>query len=187
MLDYSVGNVELWDEQKEEFLIVTPQIVHLEHSLAAISEWEATWEKPFFSGRDEVIKTKPEMKSYIQCMTTNKDSVDPIVYDIIMAKGLPTIDRYMNAKRTATVINKKLSSPGEQRSSEGITSELIYYWMVSFGIPFDAETWHINRLLTLITVCSLKNKPPKKMDRREQLEQQYALNEARRKKLHTSG
>ena len=44
-----------------------------------------------------------------------------------------------------------------------ITSEEIYYWMIESGVPFECEKWNINRLLTLIRICNIKNQPPKSL------------------------
>ena len=70
---------------------------------------------------------------------------------------------------------------------EVITSEVIYYWMVSLGIPFECRQWHLNKLLTLIKVCNLKNAPSKMMRGKELLNHNRQLNEARKKKLHSRG
>ena len=73
-------------------------------------------------------------------------------------------------------------------SREIITSELIYYWMVSLNIPFgECKKWHLNRLLTLIQVCEIKNGPAKKMSQRDIMKQNAAINAARRKKAGSRG
>jgi hypothetical protein len=59
--------------------------------------------------------------------------------------------------------------------------------MIAEGIPFECQKWHINRLLTLIKVCSLKNTPPKKMSKNSIMSQYKALNASRRAALGTKG
>lgn len=171
---------EFFDEVKEEFVYFPDQKLVLEHSLLSISKWEAKWKKPFL---DSEIKGT-EFLDYIRCMTVNSN-VNPLSYSRLTENQLEKIQTYIDDPKTATVIkrNKRRSSRGRKT-----TSELIYCWMFMLNIPIDCEKWHLNRLLTLIDVCSIESNPKsKKMSRREIHSQNAALNAARRAKYHTNG
>lgn len=71
-------------------------------------------------------------------------------------------------------------------NSDTITSELIYYWMIALNIPVEFEKWHLNRLITLIKICNVKNNP-KKMGKGELMRRNKAMNAARKKRLNTKG
>ena len=71
----------------------------------------------------------------------------------------------------------------EYRAGEKVT---LYYWMIALNIPFECQYWHLNRLLALIKVCSLKNQSPKKMGKND-LRRRNAINAKRRKQLHSKG
>lgn len=170
---------EGWDDEKEEFVEPKTVVLTLEHSLVSISDWEAKWCKPFLTKTD---KTDEEIIDYVKCMTLTPN-VDPDIYNYLTNKHITQIYDYINAPMTATTF----SSRNEKPSREIITSELIYYWMIALNIPTDFRTWHLNRLLTLIRVCNVKNAPPKKMSQREIMSRNAALNEARRKQFNSMG
>ena len=178
----AVEESELWDEATETFVKnpgVKEQTLQLEHSLISISKWESKWCKPFIS-KDE--KTDEETIDYIRCMTINQN-VDPSVYDHLTTDNLKDIRDYINAPMTATTVREIKSN----NSKEIVTSELIYYWMISLQIPVEFDKWHLNRLMTLIKVFNVKNTPPKKMSQRELMSRNAALNAARRKKHNSKG
>ena len=179
MLKVSIPEQELWDEKTNTFVKVPKFDLQLEHSLVSISKWESKWHKPFL-GKDE--KTPDEVLDYIRCMTLNQN-VDPTIYQWIPESVLTEISKYIEDPMTATTFNDN----SKKRNTEIITNEIIYYWMVSFNIPFECQKWHLNRLLTLIRVCSIKNQPGEKMTTREILEQNRALNQLRKAQLHTRG
>lgn len=178
MLKITIPESEQFNEETNEFITVRKTTLNLEHSLLSISKWEAKWEKPFI-GSD---KTPVQLLDYIRCMCIN--SVDERVFNYIPPDCLAEINAYIEAPMTATTIVDNTPRRGKP---EIITSELIYYWMITFNIPFECQKWHLERLLTLIRVCAIKNQNGNKMSKREVLTQNRELNEARRKALHTKG
>ena len=180
MLRIIIPSTEMWDEVNEKFVDSKEQVLQLEHSLVSLSKWESKWCKPFLSKEN---KTFEETIDYIRCMTINQHIPDE-VYNCLTGENIREINEYISAPMTATRFSNDAIGKG---SREQITSELIYYWMIALNIPFECQKWHINRLLTLIRVCNIKNQPSKKMSRREIMSRNAALNAARRKKLRTNG
>ena len=180
MLKITIPSAELWDEDKEEFVYTKEQTLQLEHSLVSLSKWESKWRKAFLSKHE---KTFEETVDYIKCMTLTQN-VNSDVYQYLTNKNIAEINRYIEAPMTATYFSDDKIG---KTSREQITSELIYYWMVALNIPFECQKWHLNRLLTLVKVCNIKNQPPKKRSRKEILSRNAALNAARRKQLNTRG
>ena len=180
MLQITIPAVELWDERKQEFVITKEQTLQLEHSLVSISKWESKWCKPFLTKQE---KTFEETLDYIKCMTITQN-VDPEVYNYLTNENIKEINEYIEAPMTATYFSDEKTN---KTSREQVTAELIYYWMIALNIPFECQNWHLNRLLTLIKVCSIKNQPPKKISRKEIMSRNAALNAARRKQLNTRG
>ena len=180
MLQITIPGIELWDESREIFTQTKEQTLQLEHSLVSLSKWESKWGKAFLSKQE---KTYEETIDYVKCMTITQN-VDPNVYNHLSKSIIDKITEYIEAPMTATYFSKEQSSGN---SREQVTSELIYYWMIALNIPFECQKWHLNRLLTLIRVCNIKNQPPKKMSKRAIMSRNAALNAARRKQLNTKG
>lgn len=172
--------VELWDEGKQEFVYFEGQTLQLEHSLASLSKWESKIGKPFLS-KDGT--TYDETLEYLKCMMLTPN-VSEETYQYLMAHKVPEIQEYINASMTATILPPNPPSRGRQ---ETVTAELIYYWMFALQIPMDCEHWHLNKLITLIGVCNVKNSPAKKRSSDEILRDQIALNEERKKKWNSKG
>ena len=175
------GSSELWDEEKQEFLPPTKDVtLQLEHSLVSLARWESKWNKAFLSRRE---KTEEETIDYIRCMTITQ-GIDPTVYHRLSPENIQQINDYIAAPMTATYFrDDKIMG----HSRETVTAELIYYWMIAMSIPFECQKWHLNKLFTLIRVCDVKSRPPKKHSRREIMKRNAALNAARRKKWNTKG
>lgn len=180
MLQIVIPEKEMFDESTSMFIQTKKEFLQLEHSLVSLSKWESKWCKPFFS-KDP--KTDEETIDYIKCMTITQN-VDPMVYTRFTDDIFSKIEKYINSPMTATTFNE---APNAPKNREVITSEIIYYWMVAQNIPFECQKWHLNRLLTLIRVCNIKNQPPKKLGRKEAMSKRSALNAARRAQFNTKG
>lgn len=177
---------QLWDETNEVF-VYRPGLkgceLNLEHSLLSVSKWESIWCKPFLAEKEKTIE---ETLSYIECMTVTPNNVDPEVYKRIPQSEYDKVIKYIDYPATATTIG---GTKGGYRKGELATSELIYYWMTACNIPFECQKWHLNRLITLIKVCEIKNDPKgqKKLSSNEIRKSNDRINEARRKALHSKG
>lgn len=172
---------EMWDEVNEEFVYAPSQKIVLKHSLLSISDWESKWRKPFLSNKE---KTVDELRDYVRCMTINRD-VDDEIYKLLSYENLKQVKEYIDNPMTATTIKNRHGRRG--RGGEDVTSELVYCWMVEYGIPFECEKWNFNRLIMLIRVCDIKNTPGKKMSQRDIMSQNHALNQMRRSKFKSRG
>ena len=179
MLQIVIRDTEFFDERDSSIEIVKGRTLQLEHSLLSISKWESIWKKPFLTKEK---KTRDEIVSYIQCMNVGQQPPDSI-YKCITSRHIKEVEAYIDDSMTATTIKNN----GKRNSRKIITSELIYFWMIQNGIPFECQKWHLNRLLTLIEICAIENGPKKKMSQNDILRRNDALNEMRKAKHRTSG
>lgn len=180
MLKIMVGEEEYYNEETEEFESVAIAELELEHSLISLSKWESHYKKPFLSSD---AKTSEEILYYVEMMV-----VSPLNPKDLLTKlsdsNVVEIQAYIESTESATTFGKMPKTPGR---GEVITSELIYYWMVAFAIPFECEFWHLNRLFALIRICNIKNAPQKKKTRAEAAIERRELNEKRKREYGTSG
>lgn len=180
MLQITVPASERFDEATNEFFSTKEQTLQLEHSLISLSKWESKWCKSFIDSKD---KTDEQMIDYVRCMTLTTN-VRPEIYYCLSHDNIRQINEYIEAPMTATFFYEDNNKGGKK---ETLTAELIYYYMIANNIPFECQKWHLNRLITLIRVCSIKNTPPKKMSRRDIMSRNAALNAARRQKMNSKG
>lgn len=154
--------------------------LHLEHSLVSLSKWEEIHEKPFFT-RD--VMDEEATLSYLECMLLSE--APPNFRERLTFGEVEIVNKYIHGKKSATWFTEE---PNQKPSREVVTTELVYFWMIQFNIPFHpAETWHFNRLMTLIRIAGIKQTKPKPMNKRAQAEYYRELNERRRQELGTSG
>lgn len=180
MLRLNIVVTEGFDEVNSEFVDGVAVELELEHSLVSLSKWESKYEKPFLG---EEIHSGEEVLDYIRMMILG-DIPSEETLSCISTANVKEIQEYIDAKMTATWFNEQNIPKGAR---EIVTAEIIYYWMITLGVPFECQYWHLNRLLTLIKVCNIKNQPKKNMSGAEAAKMQTDLNRQRRAQMGTSG
>lgn len=182
MFKLTIEATEGFDERNRVYVEIGETVtVELEHSLISLSKWESKFQKPFLS---KETKTTEELFGYIYAMILTPD-VDPEILNRLTQKNVDDIQVYIDTNQTAGISRQASGKP--KGPSEVITSELIYYWMSAFNIPWEAQHWHLSRLLTLIQICNIKNSKPTPVSKAEAARQRAELNAKRRKELGTSG
>lgn len=180
MFTIDVSMTEAYDEENQIFVPQDLVTIELEHSLVSLSKWESIFEKPFLGNND---KTSEEIIGYVKAMTLTSNIPEEVYYNL-SKENIEVINKNIDARMSATWFNE---SPGAPKSRDIITSELIYYWMTVFQIPFECEKWHLNRLFTLIRICNIKQAKPKKMSRSEIASRNRELNAQRKAQLGSTG
>lgn len=181
MLTLHIPRSEKWNETDEKFEYGGDVTIQLVHTLKTISEWESVHHKAFLK---EAEKTSEEMLDYIRIMTVTKD-VDPSIFNWISNKNVDEINAYLEDSQSATNIPTRGKGRG---ISDVVTSDLIYYWMTLYHLPFEeCQNWHLGRLLSVLEVCNFKATPPKKRKARDIMSDMEQKNNERRKMLNSKG
>ena len=183
--------MEFFDNSTQEFITIPGRHLDamnlkLEHSLMSVAAWEGIWHEPF-SEQKRIDGEK--LLSYIRCMTVNQQK-NPGIYDQLLQEDLMRITAYMDDPKSAWVM--KPPKEEKHRKKERHSAEEIYFAMTQYGIPWDCEKWHFNRLLALLDYFDRKGSVPgyggqKKKSEREIMELYRALNEKNRKKYNSKG
>ena len=184
----TIQPTELFDEKNNRFITVKETTLVLEHSLISISKWESKYKKPFLV--EGSLSNVEEVLYYIKCMTVSPQNVDDSVYLAITKEDMEEIVDYIQDPMTATWFGEDKNPNHRRRKKEVLTSEVIYWQMIALEIPQAYEKWHLNRLLTLIRVCSAKNEEQSgdsKMSKDAIRRQKAAINAQRRAKMHSKG
>ena len=182
MLTVIVSGTEIYNEETEEFGSFDDFTLELEHSLISLSKWESKFQKPFLAKEN---KTAEETLWYVKAMILNP-MYPTDLFQRLTQENLDEINAYIESSQSATTFGTMPDSKG-RGSPETITSELIYYWMIAFNIPFETQYWHLNRLFSLIRICNTKQSKPRKMSKAEVAQRNRDLNAQRRAQLGTSG
>jgi hypothetical protein len=180
MLKLFIEGTEYYNEETETFETVGSFELELEHSLFSMSKWESKFQKPFLNNNE---KTIAEVLGYVEAMILNPIYPEDVVSRLTQ-KNIDRINEYIESKESATTFGQM---PERKGKGEVITSELIYYWMVAFNIPFECERWHLNRLFALVRICNIKNSKQKKMSKSEIAMRNRELNEQRKAQFQTRG
>lgn len=175
MLELTLEASKGWDDDAECFVDLPRVQLRLEHSLRSMSEWEARYKRAFLDKTR--TKTTEELMYYVKCMSLSP--VDKV--DILRLGGSPTLmqrlNTYIEDPHTATTVTDHSGTIGRDKL---VTAEIIYGWMIAYRIPFECQDWHLNRLLTLIRVCSIQQDPkPKKRSMRDVIAERNELNRQR--------
>lgn len=175
MLEITIPGEEGFDENEDRFLSTKPEVrVKLEHSLVSVSKWESEIQVAFL-GKHQ--KSEKELFRYIELMMLNPPD-DETAITRLSAANASEIKDYISSPASAT---RLMQLPGGGNSREVITSELIYYWMVALQIPWEAQHWHLNRLLTLVDLIQRKqNSGNTKMSKADMAKQRARINQQRR-------
>ena len=184
MLELVLPETELFDEKNSKIIRLPKSTLRLEHSLLSLSKWESVWEVPFISREP---KTREQLMSYIAIMSLDPISVEDL--QRLESVHFETINEYLERKHSATWFSDTGSKGGTGRT---ITSELIYYWMTSYNVPFVCETWPLARLMNLIRIAQIKAEEadPNRKNKRPSstmLSERAALNAKRREQLNSKG
>jgi hypothetical protein len=180
----TIPDQEFFNSETNEFITIKGTTLKIEHSLVAVAKWESKWHVAFLDENTE--KTPEMMLDYIKCMTISQN-VNPDVYNHLTPSIISEINAYIEDPMTATTF-RDMGKHGNR--GEFVTNEIIYYWMIAQNIPLECEKWHLNRLMTLIRVCSEKNAQQSgnnKMKKKDIINQNRALNAARRKASGSRG
>lgn len=184
MLTLTIPETEMFNEATNEFVHFKEMEIKLEHSLVSISKWEMKWHQAFLTDKE---LTQEQIFDYIKCMTIG-NTIDDSMLLRFNEDHVRKIKEYIEDKKSATWFNDE--NQNGKKSREVLTSELIYYYMIAYKIPFECQKWHLNRLITLIRICSIKTEQMQgknKMSKNDVYKNNRDLNAQRRAKLHSKG
>lgn len=163
MLTIHIPEQETFNNVTETFHKL-PQLppLHLEHSLIAISKWEAKYRVPFLRSVEYLSadKHKDKFHYYISCMST-KGELSQEVFERLTSENFLEITKYIADPHTASIISSSSFSKGGG-GKHVPTAERIYAIMAVYRIPHEYSKWHINNLFAVIDFCREYNEDPKK-------------------------
>lgn len=169
---------ERFDEESSTFISMPPCTLHLTHSLYSVSLWESVYKRSFL---DSPPNTPEETMYYVECM-----SEEPLPGDFMrrLDRNIQVkIAEYIADGASATHL---LDPPARGGPKDSMTSELIYWYMSQFNIPYECDKWNLNRLLTLIKLSAAKQ-GGSNASASATAAQRAAMNKARRARYNSKG
>lgn len=163
---------ESFDQVNNTFTYDPIKELTFEHSLVSLSKWEAKHEIPFLGDTE---RSDEQTLDYIRMMCLDELSDEDL--QLMTRSNFEELNKYITSKQSATWFTEEQE---RKHSSQAITAEIIYYWMVALQIPFECQYWHLNRLITLIRVTNEKQTPPKKTSKADNMRRHASLNASRR-------
>lgn len=164
MIHIIVPEEDCFDNGIAQRFFTAPEVtLSLEHSLIAVSKWEAKYKIPFLKSVEYLNQPKHVAKFlyYIKCMSTKGDISDSVLLRL-KSEHILEITQYISDEHSASIVSTG-SSGGPSRHP--ITSERIYALMAGYHVPHEYAKWHLNNLLTVINICAEMNEDPKKRKR----------------------
>lgn len=178
MLRLIVGEEDAWDAVKEEFTTIGGVTLEFDYTLKIVADWESKWRVPWLT---MAVPKSPESVYDMYTLMCRTPELLEVRYLTPEIQGY--LQEYMNNDQTATTF----SHTEEQTDQRIITTEQLYATMSAANIPWEAENWHLGRLLTLIRVINDMSGEKKKMSPKEEFEQRRMLNEQRRAEMNSKG
>jgi hypothetical protein len=182
MLTITIHGKDMFDEETQTFSTVDSLVLELEHSLVSLSKWESKWQIPFLSKNE---KTDEQLFDYLYMMVLTP-GVGREDLMKLTSEQIAEIQEYIQSPQSATTFNEYADKAPAGRG-EIITAELVYFWMVTAGVPFECQHWHLNRLFSLLRIYNIKNSKQKPMSKGEIARRNRDLNAQRKAQLGTSG
>lgn len=136
-------------------------VLQFEHSLFSLSKWEAKHQKPWFAS---AVKGHEELIDYFGYMLLTPGYKHDIVLRMSPAQH-EELTKYISDPQTASSVPS--DGPGRGGMQEMVTTELVYAWMTMLKINWEAQHWHYNRLMMVVSMVNFKQQPEKKQDKRK--------------------
>lgn len=174
MINLDFTDVELYNDETQEFETVPGGKFSFNYTLRTLYEWENRHNIRFIDNHE---LTPAHIQDFIiSSCTTDLD---------IRLLNLENINKYVKAIQHipgATVLPKR---PSKGKKSI-LTSDIIYGYMYSLGIDSKWEYENLNKLLLLISVIQDISSPPEKMSKEESMRSMRQQNEEMRRKYERS-